>query len=59
MFRLKWNLTESTVEDEGVFASDLLDEIGDVAGERVAGEMKGATYVSIIAPLIVPTIQSI
>jgi len=50
----KKNLAKSAVEDEGIFAFDLLNEIRDFIQESVAGKVKGTSYMAIVGPLIIP-----
>ncbi|RYR53412.1 hypothetical protein Ahy_A06g028495 isoform D [Arachis hypogaea] len=50
-------LAESTVEDEGVFAFNLVEKVRHVVGESVAGEMERGRDVAIADPLLVPHIN--
>lgn len=46
-------LTKSTVEDEGIFALNLLNKIRDFIQEGFAREMEGSSNMSIVTSLII------
>lgn len=51
------NLAKSAVENEGVFALDILSEIGDLVVEIPTRVVQRSCYVPVAAPLVVPFYQ--
>ena len=46
------------MEDEGVLAFDVLNQIGDLIGESVARVVQRTRYVPVVAPLLVPVMHN-
>lgn len=50
------NLAKNAVENEGVFAFDILNEIGDLLIEIATGVVQRPCYVPIVTPFVIPDI---
>lgn len=51
---MTWYLAQSAVKNEGVFAFDLLSEIGDLIIESVIRVVQRPSYVPIVTPFVIP-----